>query len=192
MKEAPFDPSRPRGARASSRRSLECIRLRFGSEDRTISRDHKSVGRQPSSLNCALNCVTHNPQGDAPHALVVDDDALILMEATGILEDAGFRVLEAINVVQALRILNQHHDAIELLFTDVHMPGNADGFDLARQTTERWPHIGVVVASGQAEPGPGDLPDGATFIGKPFSAEIVRHHVRKTLPDARHPKQLRT
>ncbi|MGT2477940.1 response regulator [Methylobacterium oryzae CBMB20] len=69
------------------------------------------------------------------------------MEATGILEDAGFRVLEAINVVQALRILNQHHDAIELLFTDVHMPGNADGFDLARQTTERWPHIGVVVAS---------------------------------------------
>ncbi|SEI07631.1 hypothetical protein SAMN02799636_05342 [Methylobacterium sp. 275MFSha3.1] len=72
------------------------------------------------------------------------------------------------------------------------MPGNADGFDLARQTNERWPHIAVVVASGRAAPEPGDLPEGATFIGKPFSAEVVRHHVRKTLPDERHPKQLRT
>jgi DNA-binding NtrC family response regulator len=136
--------------------------------------------------------VTHDSKGDAPHALVVDDDALILMEATSILEDAGFQVLEAMNVVQALRILDQYHDAVQLLFTDVHMPGSADGFDLARQTNERWPHIAVVVASGRAAPEPGDLPEGATFIGKPFSAEIVRHHVRKTLPDERHPKQLRT
>jgi DNA-binding NtrC family response regulator len=135
--------------------------------------------------------VTHDAQGDAPHALVVDDDALILIEATSILEDAGFRVLEAMNVAQALKVLEQHHEAVQLLFTDVHMPGDADGFDLARQTAERWPHIAVVVASGQAEPGPGDLPEGATFIGKPFSAEIVRHHVRKTLPDEKHPEPLR-
>ena len=131
----------------------------------------------------------HDAQGDAPHALVVDDDALILIEATSILEDAGFRVLEAMNVAQALNVLEQRHEAVQLLFTDVHMPGDADGFDLARQTAERWPHIAVVVASGQAEPG--DLPEGATFIGKPFSAEIVRHHVRKTLPDEKHPEPLR-
>ena len=135
--------------------------------------------------------MTEDSQGDAPHALVVDDDALILIDATCILEDAGFRVFEAMNVAQALRVLEQHHDAVQLLFTDVHMPGDADGFDLARQTAERWPHIAVVVASGQAEPGPGDLPEGATFIGKPFSAEIVRHHVRKTLPDDRHPEPLK-
>jgi len=139
-----------------------------------------------------LDFVTHDAQGDAPHALVVDDDALILMEATAILEDAGFQVLEAMNVVQALGILDRHHEAVHLLFTDVHMPGEADGFDLARQTAARWPHIAVVVASGQAEPEPGDLPAGATFIGKPFSAEIVRYHVRKTLPDERHPEPLRT
>jgi len=136
--------------------------------------------------------VTHNISGDAPYALVVDDDALILMEATSILEDAGFRALQAMNVAQAIRVLNQYNDLVQLLFTDVHMPGDADGFDLARQTTERWPHIAVVVASGQAQPRPGDLPDGAAFMGKPFSAEIVRDHVRKILPDEKLPKPLRT
>ena len=135
--------------------------------------------------------MTQDAQGDAPHALVVDDDFLILMDATSILEDAGFRVLEATNVAQALRVLAEHHETVQLLFTDVHMPGDADGFELARRTAESWPHIAVVVASGQAEPGPGDLPEGATFIGKPFSAEIVRHHVRKTLPDERQPEPLK-
>ncbi|KAA0115680.1 response regulator [Methylobacterium sp. P1-11] len=113
------------------------------------------------------------------------------MDATSILEDAGFKVLEAMNVAQAMKVLEQHHDVVQLLFTDVHMPGDADGFDLARQTAERWPHIAVVVASGQAEPGPDELPEGATFIGKPFSAEIVRHHVRETMPDEKHPEMLR-
>ena len=136
--------------------------------------------------------MNHTTSNTAPCALVVDDDALILLETTDILEDAGFRVLEAMNVAQALGVLDQHHEVVQLLFTDVHMPGNGDGFDLARQTSERWPHIAVVVASGHAEPVPGDLPEGATFIGKPFSAEIVRHHVRKTLPDEKHPKRLRT
>ena len=136
--------------------------------------------------------MTHDAQGDAPHALVVDDDFLILMDATSILEDAGFKVLEAMDVAQALVVLGEHHEVVQLLFTDVHMPGGADGFELARRTAESWPHIAVVVASGNAKPGPGDMPEGATFIGKPFSAEIVRHHVRKTLPDERQPEALRT
>ena len=136
--------------------------------------------------------VTQDAQGDAPHALVVDDDFLILLDATSILEDAGFKVLQAMNVAQALEVLATHHQAVQLLFTDVHMPGSADGFELARKTAESWPHIAVVIASGNAKPGPGDMPERATFIGKPFSAEIVRHHVRKTLPDDKHPESLRS
>lgn len=131
------------------------------------------------------------PPSDAPYALVVDDDALILMDATGILEDAGFVVLEAMNVVQALRVLGEHHGKVELLFTDVQMPGDRDGFDLARHTAESWPHISIVVASGHVTPEPDDLPEGATFVAKPFSPNIVRHHVRKTLPTERHPESLR-
>ncbi|WP_456684708.1 response regulator [Bradyrhizobium sp. P5_C11_2] len=135
--------------------------------------------------------MTQTNSGDAPHALVVDDNALIQMEATSILENAGFRVLEAMNVAQPLHVLERHHDVVQLLFTDVQLPEGEDGFDLARQTAERWPHVAVVVASGHAEPGSGDLPEGATFIGKPFSAKIVRHHVRETMPDEKPPEMLR-
>ncbi|MBP28900.1 MAG: response regulator [Methylobacterium sp.] len=135
--------------------------------------------------------VTAPTSSTPPHALVVDDDTLILMDATSILEDAGFQVFEAMSVTQALDVLKQHHEAVQLLFTDVQMPGDADGFELARKTAERWPHIAIVVASGRVKPGPGDLPEGATFIGKPFSAAIVRHHVRETMPVEQQPAPLK-
>ncbi len=48
-----------------------------------------------------------------------------------------------------------------------------DGFQLARKVAERWPGIEVVVASGARLPNDGDLPDNASFIQKPFSAETV-------------------
>ena len=127
----------------------------------------------------------------APCALVVDDDTFILMDATHILEDVGFRVHEAMNVADALEVLDRLHGEVDLLFTDVHMPGDLDGFALARRTAERWPHVAIVVASGLAVPGPDDLPAGAAFIAKPFSADIVYEHVGKTMPHEKHPAPLR-
>lgn len=124
-------------------------------------------------------------------ALVVDDEVLIRMEAASILEEAGFHVMEAGNVAEAVALLQQHHDQITLLFSDVHMPGIGDGFGLARHTAEHWPHISIVVASARAKPGPNDLPSGARFVSKPFSAEIVRHHLRHVLPDEQQPESLR-
>jgi FixJ family two-component response regulator len=80
---------------------------------------------------------------------------------------------------------------IVLLFTDVQMPGIRDGFAVARETARRWPHIAIVVASGQAHPRPGDMPEGARFIGKPFTAEMVHDHLKEIFPDGRKPAPLR-
>jgi len=77
-------------------------------------------------------------ENKTPYALVVDDDALILMDASDILREAGFRPLEAMNVADAIKQLEGHHDEISLLFTDVQMPGGRDGFDLAREAAERY------------------------------------------------------
>lgn len=124
-------------------------------------------------------------------ALVVDDDTLIRMDAVDILEDAGFEVLDASDVSSALALLAEQHPRVTLLFTDVHMPGEHDGFHLAREVARCWSHISIVVASGRAQPGPDDLPPGATFINKPFSAQVVRDRLRETMPEHAKPEPLR-
>lgn len=135
--------------------------------------------------------MTDLTQQPRPCALVVDDDALIRMNALDILEDAGFETLEAADADAALELLRKRHPDLSVLFTDVQMPGGLDGFALARHAAGHWPHIRIVVASGQATPGPDDLPDGAHFIAKPFSARIVHDHLRDMLPEGGKPPPLR-
>ncbi|SMQ85498.1 Response regulator receiver domain-containing protein [Devosia lucknowensis] len=127
-----------------------------------------------------------------PYALVADDDPLIRMDASDILQDAGFRVHEAANYGQAMAILVAAYDSIQLLFTDVQMPpGEKNGFDLAQQCSQNWPHINILVASGMIEPEADDLPDGAVFVRKPFSADVVYDHLQKVLPDGAKPEPLK-
>ena len=114
------------------------------------------------------------------------------MDAADILEDAGFRTHEACGVEEAITILEASGESVHLLFSDVHMPpGERTGFDLAMECAERWRHVGILEASGQAQPGPNDLPDGASFIGKPFSADVVHKHLELILPDGRKPEALK-
>jgi DNA-binding NtrC family response regulator len=127
-----------------------------------------------------------------PYALAVDDDPVILMDIAGILEDAGFRTHEADHGDAALRMPPDHAHSITLLFSDVEMPGGTDGFALARHVAERYPWIEIVIASGRISPAPGDMPDRATFLSKPFSARMVYEHLRAMLPDGKQPDQLRT
>lgn len=126
-----------------------------------------------------------------PYALVVDDDVLILLNAMDILTDAGFRPLEAYSVDTAEAVLVEYADEITLLFTDVHMPGTRDGFDLARLTAERWPEIGIMVSSGVARPEPGQMPAGALFVQKPFSADAIYDRLQVLLPSGKKPEPLR-
>lgn len=126
-----------------------------------------------------------------PYALVVDDDGLIRMDAADIMEDAGFRTLEAADGDQAIAILEEHQAMIVLLFTDVQMPGARNGFAVAREVAQRWSHISIVVASGHVHPGSDDMPDGACFIGKPFTVDLVHDHLKQILPDGQKPEPLR-
>lgn len=129
---------------------------------------------------------------DSPYALVVDDDPTIRMVASDILKDAGFLVLAADHGDAAFELLKTRHADVILLFTDVQMPGELDGFALARNVAASWPHISIVVASGHARPGPGSLPDKARFIPKPFSAELVHAHVQEILPNGQKPERLKS
>lgn len=127
----------------------------------------------------------------APYALIVDDDPIILMDLDGILSDAGFRCMEADHGDAAVAMLPGHADNITLLFSDVEMPGDTDGFALARHVSSTYPWIEIVIASGRIKPEPGDMPANATFLSKPFSATMVHHHLRETLPDGKKPEPLK-
>ena len=126
-----------------------------------------------------------------PYALVVDDDELLRMDVAEMLENAGFRTMEAESGDAAIAVLEQHHLDIAVLFSDVEMPGSRNGFALAREAAVRWPYVAIVIASGRLKPADGDMPRGARFIGKPFSAETVHNHLKEILPDDRKPEPLR-
>ena len=75
----------------------------------------------------------NSPTTDTPYALIVDDDFIIRMDAKDILEQAGFEVLDADHGDAAFDLLKTRHPDVVLLFTDVQMPGQLDGFALAHK-----------------------------------------------------------
>jgi two-component system, response regulator PdtaR len=113
-----------------------------------------------------------------PVVLVVEDEALVRLAAVGMLEDAGFRMIEAMTGDQALELLAADSD-VQLLFTDVNMPGTIDGLALARQVHDRWPHIGIMVASAKPVQQPELLPAGSRFEQKPYNIDAVVRHARE-------------
>jgi two-component sensor histidine kinase len=102
-----------------------------------------------------------------PNVLVVEDEMLLRMRAVDIVEDAGFTPIEATNADEALSILESRSD-IELLFTDIQMPGSMDGLRLAHAVHERWPSIKIILVSGKLVPTDAEKPVHSRFFGKPL------------------------
>jgi CheY-like chemotaxis protein len=115
-----------------------------------------------------------------PVILIVEDEALVRLSAAGMLADAGFRTIEAANSDEALELLNADSD-VQLLFTDVRMPGAMDGLSLARQVRDRWPHIGIMVTSSRSTLRFDELPAGSRFEQKPYSPATVVRHARELM-----------
>lgn len=105
-----------------------------------------------------------------PNVLIVEDEMMLRMRAVDIVEDAGFRSVEAVNADQALSILESRSD-ISLLFTDIQMPGSMDGLKLAHAVHDRWPAIKIILVSGQVNPSDAEKPAESRFFGKPLSVE---------------------
>jgi two-component system, response regulator PdtaR len=110
-----------------------------------------------------------------PAILIVENEALIRLLGVGTFADAGFRVIEANSGDQALGLLEADSD-VQLLFTDVRMPGKLNGLALAQEVHDRWPHIRIMIVSGQSIPETHELPTGCRFLRKPYNpVSAVRH-----------------
>jgi CheY-like chemotaxis protein len=100
--------------------------------------------------------------------LVVEDEPTIRSLAIDILSEAGFATVEAANAAQALDVLAKSEQEIDVLFTDVRMPGAMNGMELARVAKRERPRLHVIITSGFY--GREELPKGANFLSKPWSA----------------------
>jgi two-component sensor histidine kinase/CheY-like chemotaxis protein len=115
-----------------------------------------------------------------PKVLVVEDEMLLRMRAVDIVEDAGFTAIEAMNADEALAILESRSD-VDLLFTDIQMPGSMDGLKLAHAVYERWPSIKIILVSGKLLPTDSERPTDSRFFGKPLEVKQMIAEIREMI-----------
>ena len=118
--------------------------------------------------------------GSGPVVLVVEDDPVVREFAISACREIGCTVYYAENGAQALAQLEAHDDVV-LLFTDVGLPGDMNGRQLATVATERWPALKVLFTTGytaNAIVHHGVLDHGVNFIGKPFSISALAAKIK--------------
>ena len=103
---------------------------------------------------------------------MVDDEPLLRIFNVDMLSEAGFEVLEACDASEALSVL-ESTDGIQVVFTDVEMPGALDGFALADRIGARWPDISVLVTSGRRYPDRSIDAPARRFLPKPYAVSHV-------------------
>jgi DNA-binding response OmpR family regulator len=121
--------------------------------------------------------------------LVVEDEVLLRLSIAAYLRDCGYRVIEAADADEAVLVLKQPDVDIDVLFTDIEMPGAMDGFGLAQWTRANRPGLDVILAgtapravnaaANLCEDGP---------MPKPYESHLVLDRIRRLLA-ARPPKR---
>jgi CheY-like chemotaxis protein len=118
--------------------------------------------------------------------LLVEDEEALRRFGSAALESYGYNVLTAANGEDALRLVESNGGRIDLLLTDVVMPGMS-GCDLALALRQRWPDLRVLLLSGYTEEAimhRGTVAR-ATFLSKPFSPAALATKVRQILDQGR-------
>ena len=121
------------------------------------------------------------------HVLIVEDEFLICEWVAQSLSDQGFAVQTASNAYDALEHLAS--DQVDVLFTDINLPGAMDGAALARRAREMWPHLPVIYASARTTLAPESRVPGAIMVPKPYEPALVGrlltaalHHAAAAVP----------
>lgn len=110
--------------------------------------------------------------------LVVEDEVFVRLDIADFLRDQGFEVLEASNAGQALTHL-ERGARIDLVFTDVRMPGEMDGIGLAKFLKTHHPSIKIIVTSGHVHAH--ELPQELAFVDKPYDRGRIVERIKAAL-----------
>jgi DNA-binding NtrC family response regulator len=114
--------------------------------------------------------------------LVVEDDILVRTPIAQYLRDCGYKVVEASNADEAMQVLLHQVMPVDVVFSDVEMPGSVDGFGLAKWIREHRPGLEVLLAGTvpRAVESAKDLCEQGP-VPKPYDAQVVHNHIRRLL-----------
>jgi two-component system cell cycle sensor histidine kinase/response regulator CckA len=137
--------------------------------------DFRKAGDRPSAASSHL----------MPTVLLVDDQATVRALVERQLRAGGYRVIPAASGREALGVLTQHAESIDLLLTDVMMPGMI-GAQLVAIVQLRWPAVRAMYLTGGVEDRAGELirETGAECLTKPFTAGQLRTALAAVLSDS--------
>ncbi|MBI5691599.1 MAG: PAS domain S-box protein [Verrucomicrobia bacterium] len=121
-----------------------------------------------------------SPRG-AETVLLVEDEDIVRMVTTSLLRSLGYRVLSAPQAEAALRLWDHHQREIDVLLTDMIMPGGRDGLQLGALLRQSKPDLPIVLMSGYNTQMSIRLPAGVTFLAKPFDSAGLASAIRAAL-----------
>lgn len=112
-------------------------------------------------------------------ALVVENDEMQRMLVSVLLEESEMEVIQCESGEAAMLVLATAGESVSLVFTDVELAGIMDGIELAHVTRRRFPDVRIVVTSG--DPYARELPEGTTFMAKPWSPIDLLREAEKSI-----------
>ena len=141
---------------------------------RELKPNHWISSMQGNCMTTSSAAVAHVEavEPDRSHILVVEDELIIRMLISDALRDEGFAVIEAVSADEAVDILIAGM-AIDLVFSDVRMPGSIDGLGLLRFVNQRFPELPVVLTSAHLDPSLALAGGAKHFLSKPYKLATV-------------------
>lgn len=128
-----------------------------------------------------------DPEDRKAVVLLVEDEVLIRMATSDYLQECGFKVLEASTAAEAVTMIQSSESPIDVVFSDIRMPGEMDGFGLAKWIREHRPGMSILLTSGDAK-----MADTATglcekldIVPKPYDFPFAVARIRQLLGTAK-------
>lgn len=115
-----------------------------------------------------------------PSILVLEDDEIIRALMVEVLEDFGAHVTSFPSADEGMTFLERMSDPVDLIVSDIQMPGLLNGYDLSKVVAHRWPSLPVVLTSGNTAMA-AQLGSTVRFLPKPWSIEGLLDYVQSAL-----------
>ena len=115
-----------------------------------------------------------------PMVLIVDDSAEVAEVTSSLFEHLGYDTIYRDSAEAALKLLFAEGADIDLVFSDIVMPGTIDGVGLASEVRSRYPHLPVILTTGYSDAAQAAPPD-LRILRKPFDTDTLRGFIEDTI-----------